>query len=96
MEILLGFIFGATIGGVLHFLQPGRDARGTALSPIVGASVGGFTWLALTWAGIGADNPWIWVLSIVVPGIVVPIMLVLLTRSRAQHDAQERLRLKIA
>ena len=91
MEILLGFIFGATIGGVLHFLQPGRDARGTALSPIVGARVGGFTW-----AGIGADNPWIWVLSIVVPGIVVPIMLVLLTRSRAQHDAQERLRLKIA
>ncbi|WP_298741687.1 hypothetical protein [uncultured Microbacterium sp.] len=96
MEILLGFIFGATIGGVLHFLQPGRDARGVALAPTLGAAVSGITWLVLTWAGIGTDNPWIWVLSIVVPAVVVPLVLSVLTRTRATHDANERLRLKIA
>lgn len=96
MEILLGIIFGATIGGVLHFLQPGRESRGTALAPVVGAVVGGLTWLVLTWAGVGTDNPWIWVLSIVLPAIVVPVLLAVLTRSRAAHDAEERLRLKIA
>lgn len=96
MEILLGIIFGATIGGVLHFLQPGRESRGTALAPVVGAVVGGLTWLVLTWAGVGTDNPWIWVLSIVLPALVVPVLLAVLTRSRAAHDAEERLRLKIA
>lgn len=96
MEILLGIIFGATIGGVLHFLQPGRESRGTALAPVVGAVVGALTWLVLTWAGVGTDNPWIWVLSIVLPALVVPVLLAVLTRSRAAHDAEERLRLKIA
>ncbi len=96
MEILLGIIFGSTIGGVLHFLQPGRESRGTALAPVVGAVVGGLTWLVLTWAGVGTDNPWIWVLSIVLPALVVPVLLAVLTRSRAAHDAEERLRLKIA
>lgn len=96
MEILLGFIFGATIGGVLHVLQAGRESRGVALAPIIGAVAGGLTWLVLTWVGITGDNPLIWVLSIVVPAIVVPVTLALLARSRATHDANERLRLKIA
>lgn len=96
MEILLGFLFGATLGGVLHVLMPGRDSRGSVLAPVVGAVTGGLAWLILTWAGIGTDNPWIWVAAIVLPAVVVPSVLVLLTRSRAQHDAHERLRLKIA
>ncbi len=96
MEILLAFIFGATLGGALHFLQAGRESRGAALAPLVGAAVAGLTWLALTWAGFGLDNPWIWVLPIVVPALVVPVFLAVTRRQRAAHDARERLRLKIA
>ena len=96
MEILLAFIFGGTAGAALHFLMAGRDARGVALAPVLGALLGGVTWLIFTWAGVALTNPWIWIVSIVVPLIVVPVVLVVLTRTRATHDAQERLRLKIS
>jgi hypothetical protein len=96
MEILLALIFGATVGGALHFLMAGRSARGVALAPVLGALVGGLTWLVFTWAGVGLDSPWIWVVSIVAPLVVVPPVLLILTRARATHDARERLRLKIS
>lgn len=96
MEILLGLLFGATLGAVLHVLMPGRESRGAALAPVVGAAAGGTIWLILTWAGLGPDNAWIWIASIVLPAVVVPALLTSLTRARANHDAQERLRLKIA
>jgi len=96
MEILLALIFGAAVGGVLHYLMAGRTARGAALAPVLGALVGGGTWLVFTWAGVSTDSPWIWVVSIMLPLIVVPLVLVGLTRARATHDAAERVRLKIS
>lgn len=96
MEILLALIFGAAVGGALHFLMPGRDARGTALAPMLGAVVGGGVWLAFTWAGVTTESPWIWIVSIAAPAVVVPVTLLVLTRIRAARDARERLRLKIA
>ncbi|WP_292834372.1 hypothetical protein [Microbacterium sp.] len=96
MEILLGFIFGAAVGGALHYLQPGRASRGAALAPVSGAVVGGIAWLILTWAGITTETPWIWVAPIALPAIVISVMLGMLTRSRTAHDARERVRLKIA
>lgn len=96
MEILLAFIFGAVAGGALHFLMAGRAARGVALAPVLGALVGGLSWLAFTWAGVTTASPWIWIVSIVLPLVVVPIVLLVLTRTRASHDARERLRLKIS
>jgi len=96
VDILLAFIFGAAYGGVLHYLMPGRASRGTALAPVLGALLGGVTWLIFTWAGVTTESAWIWIVSIVVPAVVVPLALVALTRVRATHDARERLRLKIS
>lgn len=96
MEILLAFIFGGSVGGVLHTLMAGRDARGIALAPVLGALLGGATWLIFTWAGVALTSPWIWIVSIAVPIVVVPLVLITLTRTRATHDANERLRLKIS
>lgn len=96
MEILLAFIFGAAYGAVLHYLTPGRESRGVALAPMVGAVTGGLTWLILTWVGLTTANPLLWVISIVVPVGVVPVVLIVLDRARAAHDAEERVRLKIA
>jgi len=96
VDILLALIFGAAYGSVLHYLMPGRASRGNALAPILGALLGGVTWLAFTWAGVTTKSPWIWIVSIIVPAVVVPLALIALTRTRATHDARERLRLKIS
>ncbi|GAA3019801.1 GlsB/YeaQ/YmgE family stress response membrane protein [Microbacterium dextranolyticum] len=96
MDILLALIFGAVAGGTLHYLMPGRVSRGAALAPLVGALVGGASWSAFTWAGVTTTSPWIWIVSIVLPLVVVPILLTVLTRTRASHDARERVRLKIS
>lgn len=96
MEILLAFIFGAAYGAVLHYLMPGRASRGVALAPMIGAVAGGLTWLALTWLGLTTSNPLLWVISIAVPVIVVPVVTIALDRARTAHDAEERVRLKIA
>ncbi|MFT3799508.1 hypothetical protein [Microbacterium sp.] len=96
MEILLALIYGGSLGAVLHYLMPGRSSRGAALAPVVGALVGGATWLALTWAGLTTTDVWLWLVSLIVPSVVVPVALLVTTRLRAAHDARERLRLKIS
>lgn len=96
MQIVIALVFGAAAGGLLHFLQAGRTSRGVALAPILGAFVGGAVWLALTWAGQTTLDPWLWLISLAAPLVVVPLTLVALTRARAGHDDRERVRLGIA
>ena len=76
--------------------MPGRPSRGSAVAPVLGGVLGGVVWMALTWAGLTTLDPWLWILSIAVPAVVVPAVLAILTRVRANHDARERLRLKIS
>lgn len=96
MQIVIALVVGAAVGGLLHYLQPGRASRGAALAPVLGTLVGGAVWLALTWAGLTTESPWLWLASFAAPLVVVPLTLAVLTRSRATHDARERERLGIA
>jgi len=96
VQILLALIFGATYGAALHFLMPGREARGAAFAPVLGAVLGGLVYAILTWVGVTADDLRLWLASLGAPIVVVPLVLIALTRSRATHDARERLRLGIA
>lgn len=96
MDILLAFIVGGAFGTAAHFAAPGRSTRGVALGPILGAFTGGLTWLIFTWAGVGTDNPWIWLVSFAVPFVVTYPALAVLARIRHRHDDNERVRLKIA
>ena len=96
MEILLALIFGAACGGVLHFVQPGRGSRGAALAPMLGAVLGAVPWLVLTWMGFTTASPALWLVSFLLPVVVVPLVLEALRRSRASHDERERARLGIA
>ncbi|KRA23769.1 hypothetical protein ASD65_04515 [Microbacterium sp. Root61] len=96
MQILLAFIVGAVFGIAAHYLAPGRETRGVALAPMIGAFVGGLVWLIFTWAGVGIDNPWIWIVSFAVPFVVVYPIVSMLARVRTAHDERERVRLKIA
>ncbi|MCZ4066233.1 hypothetical protein PUW79_04290 [Microbacterium sp. NE2HP2] len=95
MQIVLALIMGAAIGLAAEFAIRGREARGAALAPVLGAVIGGVAWAVMTWAGLAVDNPVIWVVAIVTPAVLVPAVLLLLTRSRARTDAAERRRLRI-
>lgn len=95
MQIVLAIIIGAAIGLAAEFALPGREARGAAVAPVLGAVIGGVAWTALTWAGLAFDNPIIWTVAIVAPAVVVFAALTLMTRARARTDAAERRRLRI-
>lgn len=96
MQILLALIIGAALGYGMHLLVAGRETRGSALGPVVGAVVGGIVWLVLTWLGFGLDNPWLWVAAIAAPPLVVAPLLIVLRRTRLAHDEQTRRRLRIS
>lgn len=96
MQILLAFIAGAAIGIALHFGLPGRGSRGVVLAPMIGAAASGIVWSALTWAGVGIDNPWIWLSALVAPAVVTAPTLAVITRARVNADQRERERLGIA
>jgi uncharacterized membrane protein YeaQ/YmgE (transglycosylase-associated protein family) len=96
MEIVLALLFGAVIGIVVHFTLPGRDTRGAALAPIIGAVVSGAVWMILTWMGWTTDNGWLWLISIVAPVVVAYPVVALTTRQRHAHDGREKTRLRIA
>ncbi len=95
MEILLALIYGAAVGTAAHFALRGRELRGVALAPMIGAFVGGAVWLALTWAGVTTAEPWLWLATLVAAPVVVVPVLVVLERVRSAHDARERQRLHI-
>ncbi|WP_243227515.1 hypothetical protein [Microbacterium sp. CIAB417] len=95
MEILLALIYGAAVGIAAHFALRGRELRGVALAPMIGAFVGGAVWLALTWAGVTTAEPWLWLAMLVAAPVVVVPVLVVLERVRSAHDARERQRLHI-
>ncbi|MFT4135763.1 hypothetical protein [Microbacterium sp.] len=92
MEILLAYLVGAAVGALLHFLMAGRDTRGAALGPVLGALIGAAVWLAMTWTGATTLEPWIWLASFAAPLLVAPLIL-MLRRVRAAHDERERARL---
>ncbi|MFT4305808.1 MAG: hypothetical protein QM604_02845 [Microbacterium sp.] len=96
MDILLAFLFGVGLGLIAHFALPARDTRGVALLPGVGAIVGGLVWLGLTWLGATTTDPWIWLLSIIVPAIVLVPTGLTVTRVRIRHDARMRERLRLS
>ncbi|MDQ1216078.1 hypothetical protein [Microbacterium arborescens] len=95
MQIVLAIIIGAAIGLAAEFALRGRETRGAAVAPVLGAVIAGVAWTALTWAGLAFDNPIIWVVAVVAPAVVVPAVLLLMTRARARADAAERRRLRI-
>lgn len=95
MQILLALLIGAVIGAAVHFLVPARGTRGVVLAPLLGALMSGLVWMILTWAGLGLDNPWLWLSAFVAPIVVAYPALVILARTRTAFDARERARLKI-
>ena len=95
MQVVLALIIGAAIGLAAEFLIPGRESRGAAVAPVLGAVVGALAWTGLTWLGLPFDHPVIWAVSILAPAVVVAAILFALTRIRVRADAEQRRRLRI-
>jgi uncharacterized membrane protein YeaQ/YmgE (transglycosylase-associated protein family) len=95
MEILLALLFGAAFGLFAHYVLPGRDTRGAAVAPMLGAISGGLVWMILTWAGLTISNGWLWLASLATPLVLSIAVVPILTRVRHAHDARERARLRI-
>ena len=95
MQILIAFILGAVVGVGIHFQLHQRLTRGVVLAPMIGAVSAGAAWTILTWAGVGIDTPWPWLAALVVPIAVTYPAIILISRARVAHDANEKARLKI-
>jgi hypothetical protein len=93
VEILLGLIAGAAIGIGVHLHIGARSTRGAVLAPMIGTVSAGAAWTALTWAGLGAATVWPWLAAVLVPLAVTYPVVIMLARTRAAHDANERARL---
>ncbi|MDZ8172159.1 hypothetical protein [Microbacterium xanthum] len=95
MQILIALILGAVIGIAAHVQVRDRATRGAAVIPMLGTVVAGAAWLALTWAGLGADTPWPWLSAVVVPTIVCWPAAILLAKARVSKDEREKAALGI-
>lgn len=93
MQIALALLIAVVIGIALHFALPHRQKRGVVVAPAIAAAAGVITWAALTWAGVGIDNPWIWLSAIIVPAVVTAPVVLALGAARVRGDDRERQRL---
>lgn len=95
MQILLGILLGAVVGVAVHFAMPHRLTRGAALAPVAGAAASAAVWTILTWIGLGADSPLVWLAALAVPVLVTVPLVAVLGSARTHRDAAERARLRL-
>ena len=88
MEIVFVTVIGASLGGLIRYLVPGRRAYGLALLPGVGAAATALAWAVLAWFGWPFDGGWIWAVSITVGIAADLVVAILLPRLRDAADAR--------
>ncbi|GAA5028546.1 hypothetical protein ACFQRL_06520 [Microbacterium fluvii] len=94
MEIVYALMIGAVWGLAAHFIVPGRARRGAAIGPFAGAVIGGLTWLVMTWAGVGTDSAWLWIVAFFTP-LLSFVVVGALTATRRSHDERARAALRV-
>ena len=95
MYILLALIGACVLGIAAHFLIPGRDLRGVALTPLVSTAAAAVIYTSLQWAGVGEDNILLWLASVLGAVIVGAAVTVLVVSARRRSDAAEKAALGI-
>lgn len=94
MEIVLGILLGAVVGAAVHAVARHRLSRGVALAPLAGAAAAAVTWTALTWAGMTADNPFLWLAAFAASVITTIPLVIAVSASRRRQDAEALARLR--
>jgi len=88
MEIIYVTVIGAGIGLLLRYLVPGRQVYGVLLTPALAAAVTAVVWAGMTWLGVAADSPWIWVASLGASALVTAVVALVVSKRRDAADAR--------
>ena len=86
MELLYAEVVAVVLGLLVHAALPRREQTGVLLLPAVAGAAGAIVWVALTWAGVAQDSPWIWLASLAAAVLSAAGIGVPLRRARAAAD----------
>ncbi|WP_226532558.1 hypothetical protein [Microbacterium paraoxydans] len=95
MYILLALIGACALGIAVHFLISGRELRGVALAPAVATAVSAITYTGLQWAGVGEDDIWLWLASVLGASAIAAVATAAVTAQRKRSDADAKAALGI-
>jgi hypothetical protein len=74
------------IGLSVRYSMAGRDRVGAAMVPAIATATGAVVWAAATWAGLASTEPWIWLITFAVSGVVAYVVNLRLVRARIASD----------
>ena len=74
------------IGLSVRYSMAGRDRVGAAMVPAIATATGAVVWAAATWAGLASTEPWLWLLTFAVSGVVAYVVNLRLVRARIASD----------
>jgi hypothetical protein len=74
------------IGLSVRYSMAGRDRVGAAMIPAIATATGACVWAAGTWAGLASTEPWIWLLTFALSGVVAFVVNLRLVRARIAAD----------
>lgn len=74
------------IGLSVRYSMAGRDRVGAAMVPAIATATGAVAWAAATWAGLASTEPWIWLLTFAVSGVVAYVVNLRIVRARIASD----------
>lgn len=95
MYILLALIAACALSIGVHFLLPNRQLRGVALVPVIATAAAAIIYTVMQWAGVGEDNGWLWLASIVGALVVATVIGYSVTAQRRRSDAEKKAALGI-
>jgi hypothetical protein len=74
------------IGLSVRYSMAGRERVGAAMVPAIATATGAAVWAAATWAGLASTEPWIWLITFAVSGVVAYVVNLRLVRARIASD----------
>ncbi|KQO62906.1 hypothetical protein [Curtobacterium sp. Leaf261] len=88
MELLFVVLGGIVVGAIAHVVMPWRAVRGTLVGPALGGIAAAVLWEALTWAGWGYGDTWIWIVALVGAAVVAVVVEWITGPRRVRADEQ--------
>lgn len=95
MYILLALIGACALGIAVHFLISGRELRGVAVAPAIATAFSAIIYTGLQWAGVGEDNIWLWLASVLGATAIAAVATVAITGMRKRSDTAAKAALGI-
>lgn len=86
MEMMFAVFAALAIGLSVRYSMAGRDRVGAAMIPAIATATGAAVWAAGSWAGLASTEPWIWLITFAVSGVVAFVVNLRLVRARIAAD----------